>query len=91
MAIEGVVFFRGRWGEQVLQRGGLGAFLWGFGVHIYFCGSGGWWFRFYSGELGGISIPAVTATYGFALTASPFFSNAKKRNQKTLAPPWAPR
>ncbi|AXK52247.1 hypothetical protein DWF74_02325 [Pseudomonas protegens] len=40
---------------------------------------------------GYISVAAVTAAYGFALTASPFFSNAKKRNQKTLAPPWAPR
>jgi hypothetical protein len=32
-----------------------------------------------------ISIPAVTATGGFALTATHFFSNAKKSKQKRLA------
>ncbi|AUG40555.1 hypothetical protein CXP47_11895 [Pseudomonas chlororaphis] len=33
-----------------------------------------------------ISIPAVTAAYGFALTASPFLQTPKKE-PKTLAPP----
>ncbi|KAA5847432.1 hypothetical protein F2A37_02800 [Pseudomonas chlororaphis] len=38
-----------------------------------------------------ISVPAVTAAGGFALTASHFFSNAKKSNQKTLAPAYGLR
>ena len=33
-----------------------------------------------------ISVSAVTAACGFALTATHFFSNAKKSKQKTLAP-----
>ncbi len=33
-----------------------------------------------------ISISAVTAADGFALTATHFFSNAKKSKQKRLAP-----
>ena len=37
-----------------------------------------------------ISVAAVTAPYGFALTASPFLQTPKKE-PKTLAPPWAPR
>ncbi|THF29439.1 hypothetical protein E5170_19855 [Pseudomonas atacamensis] len=39
-------------------------------------------------ETGGISVAAVTASYGFALTASPFFkrrsAGTAKRNQKAL-------
>ncbi|SDS78042.1 hypothetical protein SAMN05216579_1609 [Pseudomonas granadensis] len=38
-----------------------------------------------------ISVAAVTASYGFALTATHFFSNAKKSKQKTLAPTYGPR
>ncbi|WP_238964297.1 hypothetical protein [Pseudomonas sp. AF32] len=34
-----------------------------------------------------ISIAAVTAAGGFALTATYFFSDAKKSKQKRLAPP----
>ncbi|SDT26822.1 hypothetical protein SAMN05216496_3834 [Pseudomonas sp. Z003-0.4C(8344-21)] len=40
---------------------------------------------------GCISVAAVTASYGFALTATHFFSNAKKSKQKTLAPAFGPR
>ena len=61
-------------------EGGAGRDQWQFiGVHIHSCGNAPLWelacqrwlFFVY------ISVPAVTATYGFAFTASPFF---KRRN-----------
>ncbi|ASE23934.1 hypothetical protein D3X12_17775 [Pseudomonas protegens] len=48
------------------------------------CGGCGWVL------IGDISVAAGVATYGFALTASPFLQTPKKE-PKTLAPPWAPR